>query len=322
MPYPLPFSRIVRPCFFLLLGLLVGTTALAAPPDVTADPGAPTGMTLGQSLVLGIVEGFTEYLPISSTGHLIVLQRLMGIGVHPDEKDAADAYAIVIQAGAILAVVGLYFAFFKRMLFGFLGKDPQGLRLAGNLIMAFLPAAFLGLTAHRVIKEVLFGVKPVAIAWFVGGVAILAVSRWKSDHRDWGGEEIMDLRWSGALIIGLLQCIAVWPGTSRSLVTILGGILVGLNLRSAVIFSFLLGAITLGASTAYDSLKHGQVMIEAFGWGPLLVGFAAAFVSAALAVRWLINYLKRHGLNLFGYYRIALALLTAALIAAGILDPN
>lgn len=318
---PQSFKAIRLPVL-LLVGLLCGTVSFADSIEIAPAPPAASGMTLGQSLFLGVVEGFTEYLPVSSTGHLIVLQRLMGIGVHPDEKDAADAYAIVIQAGAIFAVIGLYFGFFKRMLLGFLGKDPEGLRLATNLMLAFLPAAFLGLTAHRVIKDALFGVKPVAVAWFVGGVAILAVSRWKSEHRDWGGEELMDLRWSGALIIGLMQCIAVWPGTSRSLVTILGGILVGLSLRSAVIFSFLLGAITLCASTAYDSLKHGEVMIEAFGWPPLLVGFGAAFVSAAFAVRWLINYLKRHGLSLFGYYRIAIALVTAALIAAGVLDPN
>ncbi len=321
MTHPLS-PKTLRCLLPLLAVLLCATPAWAEAPEAAVPESAPRGMTLGQSLILGVVEGITEYLPVSSTGHLIVLQRLMGIGVHPDEKDAADAYAIVIQAGAIFAVIGLYFGFFKRMLFGFLGKDPKGLRLATNLILAFLPAAFLGLTAHRLIKDALFGVKPIAVAWFVGGVAILAVGRWKREHKDWGGEDLLDLRWSGALIIGLMQCIAVWPGTSRSLVTILGGILVGLSLQSAVIFSFLLGAITLCASTAYDSLYHGQVMIEAFGWTPLLVGFGAAFVSAAVTVRWLINYLKSHGLNLFGYYRIAIALITAGLIAAGILDPN
>lgn len=310
-----------------LVGLcaLMAVTTMAAPASPAADAPAPArgaGMSLWQAAVLGVVEGLTEYLPVSSTGHLILAERLMGIGTEPATKDAADAYAVVIQMGAILAVLGLYFSLFRRMGLGLLGRDRDGLRLLGNLGLAFLPAAFLGLTAHKVIKLHLFGLTPVAIAWFVGGIAILAVSRWYQEHPSAAREDLLDLRWSGALLIGLMQCIAVWPGTSRSLVTIVGGLLVGLNLQSAVIFSFLLGAITLGASTGHDLMRHGPAMLAQFGAGAMVTGVVTALVSAALAVRWMVSYLKGHGLSLFGYYRVALALLVAALIAAGVVPSH
>jgi undecaprenyl-diphosphatase len=162
----------------------------------------------------------------------------------------------------------------------------------------------------------------VAIAWFVGGIAILAISRWREEHKDLPGEEMMDMQWYSALLIGLIQCAAVWPGTSRSLVTIVGGVLIGLNLRSAVIFSFLLGAVTLSASTAYDALTHGQLMVDSYGMPAILTGFLTAFLSAMVAVKWMVNYLKRHGLALFGYYRVILAFVVAMLMASGVLPAD
>ena len=280
-------------------------------------------MTWWQAIVLGIVEGLTEYLPVSSTGHLILAQRLMGIG----DDSAAGAYAICIQAGAILAVLELYFRRVKQMSVGLLGKDPQGLRLSVNVIMGFLPAAFIGLFAEQWIKENLFGsgqwgLWPTVAAWMVGGIAILAVA-WNRKARGvtpGAGISLDQLTWRLALVIGLAQCVAMWPGTSRSLMTIVGGVLVGLTLPAAVEFSFLLGVVTLGAATAHDALKYGNVMLDHYGIVDILIGFFFAWLSAMLAVKWMVAYLNRHGLAVFGYYRVALGLAVALLLIGGIMD--
>jgi len=208
-------------------------------------------MNWWQAMLLGIVEGITEYLPVSSTGHLLLTQRLLRIPA----SEAADAYAICIQAGAILAVLGLYWPQVKKMLLGLLGKEPAGLRLAVNIVVAFLPAAVIGVLFDKKIEEYLFGLWPITAAWFVGGLAILAVSRWRRMHRTGAheGGGLASLTIPMALTVGFAQCLAMWPGTSRSLVTILAGILVGLNLGAAVEFSFLLGVVTLTAATAFKA---------------------------------------------------------------------
>ena len=276
-------------------------------------------MELWQSFILGLVEGITEYLPVSSTGHLLITQRLMGIGL-ADDKTAADAFAISIQGGAIAAVMGLYYKQVWQMFLGLIGKSPAGLQLLLKLIVAFSPAAIAALTLEKWIKGTLFGITPIIIAWFVGGVVILAVSFWKRKNPSAeNSKSLADLTWRMALIIGLLQCVAMWPGTSRSLMTIVGGILVGLRPKEAVEFSFLLGVMTLGAATAKDTLEYGPLMLETFGIGNILVGFLASTVSAALAVKWLVSYLQKHGLELFGWYRIAVAIIAATLVGFGIL---
>ncbi len=273
-----------------------------------------------QSIVLGLVEGFTEYLPVSSTGHLLLAQRAMGIA----KSDAADAFAICIQAGAIVAVLGLYFKRVKQMGFGLLGRDPEGARMAGAVIAAFLPAAVLGLLLEKPIKKYLFGGEfglwPVVLAWFFGGVAILWVSWARKGCGPRSGLPLTELTWKMAAVIGVAQCLAMWPGVSRSLVTIVGGVLVGLGLPAAVEFSFLLGVVTLGAATAYDALKHGKEMLETYGVGTLALGFLAAWISAVVAVRWMVAYLNSHGMGIFGYYRVALALVVGGLLLAGFLS--
>jgi len=278
------------------------------------------GMGVGQAVILGLVEGVTEYLPVSSTGHLILAQRAMGIGGANGEKTAADAYAIVIQAGAILAVLGVYSSHMRRIVLGVAGRDREGRQLGLNLLVGFAPAAVMGLTLADAIKQHLFSLQAVVAAWFVGGVIILAVARFQIGHRDRGGADLLTLTWRSALVIGLAQCIAVWPGMSRSLVTIVAGVLVGLELRSAVIFSFLLGALTLGASTVYDGLLHGELMLETYGATSIATGFIVALVSAVIAVKWMVTYLKHHGLTLFGYYRIALAVGVGILLYLGVID--
>ncbi len=327
----------MRPGKPLLAGLLVGCILLCliAPLALAQPQGTPStpaearraALTLREAMVLGVVEGLTEYLPVSSTGHLLLAERAMGIGEAPAasaaQQDrtakATDAYTICIQVGAILAVLGLYFRRVKQMLRGLVGNDAEGRRLLVNVAAGFMPAAVIGLAFNKLIKSYLFGTWPVVAAWFVGGLAILAVSWW----RKWQGrprEEglpLAELTWKMALVIGFAQCIAMWPGVSRSLVTIVGGVLVGLSLSAAVEFSFLLGLVTLSAATAYDALKHGQIMLQTFDPIALGVGIIFAFVAAVLSVKWMVGYLNRHGLVLFGYYRVLLALVVGALLITG-----
>ncbi|MEO8313922.1 MAG: undecaprenyl-diphosphate phosphatase [Pseudomonadota bacterium] len=265
-------------------------------------------MDLLQALILGLVEGITEYLPVSSTGHLLIAQRLLGIEVSAE----ANAFAIAIQAGAILAVLGTYRHRVGGMLQGVMGRNPVGLKLALCIILAFVPAAILAALFDDRIEETLFGVKPVIAAWVVGGVLILALSRWVKAHRN--GFDLAQLGWRAALLIGLAQCLALWPGTSRSLVTILAGLAVGLSMAAAVEFAFLLGLLTLTAATAFTVVKSGSGMLAAYGWMPLLAGFLAAWISAALAVKWMVIWLNRHGLTLFAWWRFAAAGIAAALL--------
>ena len=289
-----------------------------------------------QAFILGVIEGITEYLPVSSTGHLIVAQRLMGIGTSgPQAKEAADAFAVCIQGGAILAVLGLYSKRVIQMIRGVLGMDAAGLKLAIAIVAGFMPAAVLGLLLSHWIKAHLFGMWPVIAAWIIGGVGILAVARWrKSNPPRGGGKELGDLTWQLALVIGLLQCVAMCPGTSRSLMTICGGLLVGLSIRAAVEYSFLLGVLTLTAATAkdavskvkdldpdYNTLFGGtKLMLHEYGTMPMVIGIVAAALFAALAVKGLVSYLQSHGLSIFGWYRIAIGLIIGSLIVAGTLQ--
>jgi undecaprenyl-diphosphatase len=280
-------------------------------------------MNWWEALILGLVEGVTEYLPVSSTGHLLVVQAMLGIGqAGPEARQAANAYAICIQAGAIVAVLGLYYRRVIQMGRGLLGQDVDGQRLVINILAGFLPAAVLGVIFNDLIKSYLFGPWPVVVAWFVGGVAILAVAWWRKAHGEgpkYGGG-LMSLTWQAALIIGFAQCLAMWPGTSRSLVTIVGGVLVGLSLPAAVEFSFLLGVVTLGAATCYDAMDNGMLMLERYDLWIMLLGFAGAWLSAIVAVKWMVAYLNNHGMQIFGYYRVAIAIGVGALLVSGALQ--
>lgn len=293
-------------------------------------------MELWQAFILGVIEGITEYLPVSSTGHLLVAQHLMGIdaGSHA-AKAAADTFAICIQGGAILAVLGLYYRRVLQMMRGVCGQDAEGLKLAISIVVGFLPAAVIGLLCNDWIEAKLFGFWPIIFAWVVGGVLILVAARWRRGNPPKnGGMDLLELSWKMALVIGLLQCVAMWPGTSRSLMTIVGGLLVGLSVRAAVEYSFLLGVLTLTAATVKKGVwkVHGldasvdvwfggaKLMWQTYGLLPMVVGVVAATVSAALAVKWLVSYLQSHGLSLFGWYRIALGVGLGLLVAAGVFN--
>lgn len=301
-------------------------------------------MAWWEAIILGIVEGLTEYLPVSSTGHLLIAQNLLGIGTESKEAwEAANAYAICIQAGAILAVLSLYTQRVKQGVRGAAGAigigpgDPDGLRLFINLVVAFMPAAVIGLLFDDLIEQYLFNAWTIVIAWAVGGVAILGVTFWKkkSAGDEHVGKDLEAMSWRMALAIGMIQCIAMMPGTSRSLVTIVGGVLVGLSIGSAVEFSFLLGVVTLLAATLYkavldtmpvmiDGQEQEVLMVVAmqmkYGWFNMTVGVIAAWVSAMLAIKWMVNYLKQHGMAVFGYYRIAIAIAAAAMILGGVIE--
>jgi undecaprenyl-diphosphatase len=269
-----------------------------------------------QAVIIGVVEGLTEYLPVSSTAHILLTQRLLGV----EQNDAADAYAVCVQAGAILAVLGIYARRVWQMLRGLAGRDLDGLRLAVNIVIAFLPAAVFGLLLNKRIKEHLFHLWPICWAWLVGGIVILVFAS-MTRRRIGAGHGVMELSTGGALAIGLLQCLGMIPGTSRSLVTILGGLLVGLSMEAALEFSFLLGLVTLTAATVHDGYKHGSAMLHAYDPMTMAVGFGAAWLAAWVAIEWMLHYLRRHGLAVFGYYRILLAVTVAALLWTGRITP-
>ncbi|HEX2836628.1 MAG TPA: undecaprenyl-diphosphate phosphatase [Phycisphaerales bacterium] len=300
------------------------------PPALTVIPAAHP-LEVWHAVVLGLVEGITEYLPISSTGHLIIANALMGLDT-PDRKSAVDAFVIVIQGGAILAVLSLYWPHVLRMLKGFLGKDAQGLRLALNLIIAFIPAAIFGKLLDDWIESKLFSAGPVLLALALGGIYMMVVDQWQAGKvaflpkHSANTETVYDLSWKQSLFVGCMQCIAMWPGTSRSMMTITGGVLAGMKPRQAAEFSFLLGLPTLGAATlykAYKNVSHAHAtntpnMFEQLGWTPVIVGTLVAAVSAFFAVKWLVGFLNKHGLTPFGWYRLALCAVLLVLAWRGI----
>jgi undecaprenyl-diphosphatase len=251
------------------------------------------------ALVLGIVEGLTEFLPVSSTGHLIVAGSLLGY-----TGDRAKVFEIVIQAGAILAVCWEYRAKLIAVVAG-LAHERRAQRFVLNLLLAFLPAAILGLAFNRVIKSVLFAPVPVATAFVIGAFVILWVER-RQRVREVRPriDDVDDVRWSDALKIGLAQSLALIPGTSRSGATIIGGMLFGLSRRAATEFSFFLAIPTLLAACAYEFAKN-RALFSSQDLAGLGIGFVAAFVSAFLCVRWLLRYVSHHDFVPFAWYRIA-----------------
>lgn len=307
---------------FLVVGVVLPLALprpAAAAVELTADEqvAADSEMTTWKAVVLGAVEGVTEFLPISSTGHLVVTQRLLGIGDTSATKDAADTYAIAIQFGAILAVVVLYRARILSMLRGIVGQDPVGRRLLLALVVAFLPAVVIGVVFEGPIKDNLLGVGPVVAAWIVGGLVLLWVApRLRPDRP---GLHITSIGWRPALVIGCAQVLAMWPGTSRSLVTILAALAVGTTLAAAVEFSFLLGLVTLSAATLYEGATSGSTVLDAYGWVDPLVGLVVAFVAAAVAIRWMVTWLQTRSLAIFGWERLVAAAATIVLLVAGTL---
>ncbi len=257
------------------------------------------------ALVLGVVEGLTEFLPVSSTGHLIIVSDLLGSN---DEK--GKVFDIVIQLGAILAVCWEYRARFARALSG-LASDPLQRRFATNLVVAFLPAAVIGLAFQGEIKAYLFNPVSVAVALVVGAIVIFAVERWYERHGTPRILSVDEMRWKDALKVGFAQCFSLIPGTSRSGATIMGGMIFGLSRQAATEFSFFLAVPIMFAATGYQLVKYRH-LFDVTDLGPFAVGFAVSFVAALAAVRGLIRYVASHDFRAFAWYRIVLGVAVLA----------
>ncbi len=267
-------------------------------------------MLLMKALILGIVEGLTEFLPVSSTGHLILAGDLLDFN---DEK--GKVFEVAIQTGAILAVVWDYRSKFTGVLKGLPG-DPVARRFVINLFLAFLPIAILGLLFGSDIKATLFAPIPVATAFIVGGLVIWWAERREHTVRV---QDVDELSWIDAVKLGFAQCFALIPGTSRSGATIIGGLFFGLSRKAAAEFSFFLAVPTLGMATLYDLYKHRDLLSLADL--PLFaVGFVAAFLSAALAVRVFIRYVATHDFTVFVVYRILFGVVVLATAYTGLVD--
>ncbi|MFM2069748.1 MAG: hypothetical protein RLZZ623_11 [Actinomycetota bacterium] len=290
---------------------IVGGAVIGAAILALAVAGGSGPLTAAKAIVLGAVEGITEYLPISSTGHLLVTERILGLGTGTG-KVAADTYAVAIQVGAILAVVVLYWQRLVQLFRGVIGRDSQGLQLLIRLIVAFLPAALIGAAFGDSIKEHLFGPWPVVAAWTVGGIFLLV---WRPRPGTMG---LMGLTNRHAAIIGAAQILALWPGTSRSLVTIVAALALGCTMSAAIEFSFLLGLATLTAATILDLAKDGPTLVKDYGWATPVLGGLVAFVTAVASVRWLVSYLRTRPLTIFGWYRLFIAAVTVVLIATDV----
>lgn len=265
-------------------------------------------MTAWMAAILGVVEGLTEYLPVSSTGHLILVGRLLG-----DSSEASQAFDIVIQLGAILAVLVLYGKLLAERVRGLLHKDAQAIRLFAALGAGFLPAAVVGLVARKWIKAHLFGPLPVAFALIFGGVLMIVMERVRKARHIHGEDGLEKVTVRRGFFIGIAQCFAMWPGMSRSMSTIVGGQLTGLSTATAAEFSFLLGLPTLGAACLYEAWKSRHEL--ALGSPlPLIIGLVVSFVVAWAVIAFFVRYLQRRGLEPFGYYRIVLGALVLFLV--------
>lgn len=331
---PLTLVRKVLPC--ILLALMVCTLrgdpplALTAPKAERLKPTAE--LSASDAVILGLLEGLTEFLPVSSTGHLIIAKDMLGLTSQQpmfDAKDeplwhrhatsdhgsqlltlnlAADTYIVVIQFGAIAAVAVVCWSQLLSMLRGLFGRDPAGLRLLVNVIIAFLPAAAIGYAVHDFIEEQLFSIGTVIFAQIAGAFLMFYVEGWYGRRYVRGiipdRQELTPLSAAG---IGFLQCLAIWPGTSRPMMAIVGGYFAGLDPRKSAEFSFLLGFVTLSAACTFKTYKSGASMIQVFGFPHVLLGAVVAAVVAAICVRYFATLLVRHGLNFFAWYRLALA---------------
>lgn len=262
-----------------------------------------------KALILGVVEGLTEFLPVSSTGHLILVGDLLDFN---DERGMV--FTIAIQLGAILAVCWEYRSKIAEVVRG-IGTDPAANRFVINLFIAFLPAAIMGLLFIKTIKFYLFHPVPVALALIVGGFLILWAERREHVIEV---EQVDDMDWKHALKVGLAQCLALIPGTSRSGATIIGGLLFGLSRKAATEFSFFLAIPIMFAATFYDVYKHRE-FLEWNDLGMFAVGFVAAFISALLAVRGLIRFISNHDFTVFAWYRIVFGFIILVTAYTGVI---
>lgn len=317
-----------------LLILLFPLGLLAADSDETVDNQPTSLLSNRDAVILGLVEGITEFLPISSTGHLIIANRALGLDaeapiLRPDGtplwlnapspadpagtpltlKAAADTYIVVIQVGAIAAIVFIFWPSLAGILRGLTGQDAAGLKLLRNIALAFFPVVIIGLLFDDMIDEHLFSIQTVIYALVVGAGFMWGAEWWRRKHQSDKNinKSPGDLTPREALQIGFVQCLALWPGMSRSMVTMVGGYFCGLAPAKAAEFSFLVGLPVLGGAAVYKAWQTGPIILEVFGWTEMLVGALVAAISAGIAVRFLVTYLQTFGLGAFAIYRVILA---------------
>jgi undecaprenyl-diphosphatase len=304
--------------------------ASCAEPVQPATTKPLSSLKISDAIILGVVEGVTEFLPISSTGHLIILTDLLNLdssytfvdaagepiwhrkpdGAFPGElltmSLATQAYIVVIQFGAIAAIIPICWSQLMLMGRSLLPRgDPRGRRLLLNVLIAFIPSAILGLLLHDWIDDNLFSKRAVLFGLVGGSFLMFIADRW---GRGLAEQNIpRELTPQGAGLIGFFQCLAMWPGTSRPMMTIVGGYLVGLPPGPSAGFSFLLGFVTVTAATLYKTLKSGPLIIQIFGWPSVIIGIVVAAITASISVRFFIKLLLKEGLAPFAWYRLALA---------------
>ena len=256
------------------------------------------------AVILGLVEGLTEFIPVSSTGHLLLTKMALGL-----TDPSWDSFIVLIQLGAILAVVALYFTRLWAVLIG-LPTDPAARRFALSVLIAFLPAVFLGFLLYDFIKTVLFA-SPEIICWslLIGGFGLLALDRWSPAPRY---DDAMKLPLKTALGVGLMQCVSMIPGVSRSGATIVGGVLLGVDKRAAAEFSFFLAIPTMVGAFTYDLMQNHDKLDLSFGW-VIGLGFVTAFLAGLAVVKFLVNFVGQYGFTPFAWWRIVVG--TVGLVA-------
>jgi undecaprenyl-diphosphatase len=262
------------------------------------------------ALILGLVEGLTEFIPVSSTGHLVLAKELLHL-----TDDKWNAFIVLIQLGAILAVVALYFQRLWSVVLR-IPSDPAARRFVVAVLIAFLPAVVAGLLAHKFISDVLLDSPMViCISLIVGGVVLLLIDRMARAPRT---TDAMNLSWREALGVGLFQCLALIPGVSRSGATIAGGLLLGLDKRAAAEFSFFLAIPTMAGAFALDAWENRHLITADYA-GVIAVGFIVSFISGAIVIKWMLGYVQRHGFGLFAWWRIIVGLAGIGAVYAGLM---
>lgn len=257
--------------------------------------------------LLGLIEGVTEFLPVSSTGHLLLSSHFLGF------SSTGKTFEVVIQLGAVLALLTVYFAKLWQV-FSTVHRDPVSQRFVASVVLAFFPAVVIGVLAHDFIKTVLFETpRLIAIMLILGGIVLLFIDRIAPPpvHTD-----ATTLPFRKALIIGLAQCVAMIPGVSRSGATIVGALLLGVEKRAAAEFSFFLSMPTMAAAVGYDLLKNRDAL-DFSDFSEIAVGFAVAFVTGVIVVKWLLSYISRHGYQLFGWWRIIVGSIALVALSMG-----
>lgn len=260
------------------------------------------------AIILGLVEGLTEFIPVSSTGHLLITKEMLGL-----TDPRWDTLIVLIQLGAILAVVALYFQRLWTVLLGLFSPDPSARRFAGSVLVAFLPSAVVGLLLHDFIKTVLFDVRIVFVTLILGGFALMAAERWAPAPRE---DDAMRFSFRTAGLIGLFQCLAIIPGMSRSGATIVGGLLSGVDKRAAAEFSFFLAIPTMVGAFALDFWESRDVLTGDF-LGTIAIAFVVSFISGLFVVKTMLDFVGRYGFAPFAWWRIAVGALGLAAVGAG-----